>query len=198
LFCRGCGHTIRRDTPDTIYNALVARAQASGDPRLIVTFPVTVPKNFSEDEVQKLLAAQGYTRIHKHEKGLLEIVQDRVRIGGAERVRVIEALEAALRVGQGLVNIYPLAEGDTPRESAETHHSSPITGGVSALVGHLSFSVSWTPSARMMLRGGKWREPVGRPEFPPAASRAQGCGSPDLPQYFVPHARAVEFSDFDR
>ena len=108
LFCRGCGHTIRRDTPDTIYNALAARAQAAGDPRLIITFPVSVPQNFSDDEVQQLLAAQGYTRIHRHDKGLLEIVQDRLRIGGAERVRVIEALEAALRIGQGRVSVYPL------------------------------------------------------------------------------------------
>src|ERR1700675_4210602 len=51
LFCHGCGRAVRRDTPDTIYAALAARAQACGDPRLIVTFPVTIPKNFSEKEV---------------------------------------------------------------------------------------------------------------------------------------------------
>src|SRR5471030_2875575 len=68
LFCRGCGRSIQRDTPDTIYAALAARAQAAGDPRLIIAFPVTVPKNFSEAEVKKLLAAQGYTRIHRQEK----------------------------------------------------------------------------------------------------------------------------------
>src|SRR6187551_1084425 len=50
LFCRGCGHPVFRDTPDTIYTALAARAQAAGDPRLIITFPVTIPKNFSEKE----------------------------------------------------------------------------------------------------------------------------------------------------
>src|SRR5450759_1362620 len=44
LFCHGCGHAVHRDTPDTIYAALAARAQVSGDPRLIVTFPVTIPK----------------------------------------------------------------------------------------------------------------------------------------------------------
>src|SRR6202171_4809424 len=42
LFCRGCGQIIHRDTPDTIYTALAARAQAAGDPRLIITFPVLV------------------------------------------------------------------------------------------------------------------------------------------------------------
>ena len=65
LFCRGCGRMVHRDTPDSIYADLVARAQAAGDPRLIVTFPVTVPKNFTDSEVKKLLEAQGYTRIHR-------------------------------------------------------------------------------------------------------------------------------------
>src|SRR5689334_13015778 len=46
LYCRGCGEPVRRDTPATIYAALAARAQVAGDPRLIITFPVAVPKNF--------------------------------------------------------------------------------------------------------------------------------------------------------
>jgi excinuclease ABC subunit A len=127
LFCHGCGHAVRRDTPDTIYAALAARAQASGDPRLIVTFPVTIPKNFSEKEVLHLLAAQGYSRVHQKHKNMLEIVQDRLRMSSAERARVIEGLEAALRIGQGRVNVYPLAEDETPRESAETPHASRLT-----------------------------------------------------------------------
>ena len=126
LFCRGCGRSIHRDTPDTIYAALVARAESAGDPRLIITFPVTVPKNFSEDEVKKLLAAQGYTRIYRQDKHLLEIVQDRLRIGSAERVRVIEGVEAALRIGQGRVNIYVLDEDEVaPHPSSFILHPSP-------------------------------------------------------------------------
>ena len=39
LHCRGCGGPVRRDTPDSIYDTLVQRAQAAGDPRLLVTFP---------------------------------------------------------------------------------------------------------------------------------------------------------------
>src|SRR5450759_2415740 len=100
LYCRGCGQKVTRDTPDTIYDALAGRAQAAGDPRLIVTFPVTVPKNFSEKEVLQLLAAQGYTRVHQKHKAVIEIVQDRLRMSSAERVRVIECLEAALADAQ--------------------------------------------------------------------------------------------------
>jgi len=106
LFCRGCGALVRRDTPDTIHAELAARARAAGDPRLVITFPVAVPKNFSEGEVKELLERQGYTRIHAQRDGLLEVMQDRVRMSSTERARVIEALEAALRVGQGRVNVY--------------------------------------------------------------------------------------------
>ncbi len=106
LYCRGCGKPVTRDTPDSIYGALEARCAVHGDPRLVIAFPVPVPKNFSEQEVLQLLERQGYTRIHARSKALLEVVQDRLRLASAERARVIEALEAALRVGQGKVNVH--------------------------------------------------------------------------------------------
>jgi excinuclease ABC subunit A len=125
LYCRGCGREVARDTPDSIFHALGARARDAGDPRLVVTFPVTVPKNFSEAEIEQLLERQGYTRIHARSKGALEVVQDRLRMSSAERARVIEALEAALRVGQGRVNVYPLGEdgaaGPAWRYSSDLH-----------------------------------------------------------------------------
>jgi excinuclease ABC subunit A len=125
LYCRGCGQPVRRDNPDTIFDALAQRAAAANDPRLIITFPVQVPKNFSEQEVLQLLEQQGYTRIHERHGSTLEVVQDRLRMSSAERARAIEALEAALRVGQGRVNVHvadessPLA-GEGPREGART------------------------------------------------------------------------------
>src|SRR5512147_2478421 len=44
LYCRGCGQPVRRDSPASILVALETRARALGDPRLVVTFPVIVPK----------------------------------------------------------------------------------------------------------------------------------------------------------
>jgi len=113
LHCSGCGRAVRRDTPDSIAEDLRSRAAAGGDPRLIVTFPVTVPANFGEAEILVLLEQQGYTRIHAREPGRLEVVQDRFRAGSADRSRVLEAVEAALRVGRGRVNVY--VDGSTPR-----------------------------------------------------------------------------------
>jgi excinuclease ABC subunit A len=112
LHCRGCGQPVRRDTAESIHAEIVSRCSTAHDPRLIVAFPVDIPHNFGEEEVLKLLEAQGYTRIHARHGKTIEVVQDRFRLANAERARVIEALEAALRVGQGRVNVYPTLSPD--------------------------------------------------------------------------------------
>ena len=105
LHCRNCGKPVRRDTADSIYADATARAAAAGDPRVYLCFPVPVPKNFKEAEVRKLLETQGYTRVHERNGDTLQVVQDRLRLGGAERARVMESLETALRMGRGRVNL---------------------------------------------------------------------------------------------
>ena len=129
LYCRGCGERVVRDTPETIYAALKARADAAGDPRLVITFPVTVPKNFTEAEVKQLLESQGYTRIHARQGARLEVVQDRLRLAGTEKSRVIEALEAALKIGQGKVNVH--AETGDGQTGDRPPFSDPEKGGLS-------------------------------------------------------------------
>lgn len=140
LYCRGCGKVVRRDTPDSIYHSLAERAAVAGDPRLVVTFPIAVPANFTEDEVRGFLEQQGYTRVHAEEtavpratvakpaKGakkakaakdageerrILHVIQDRFRFAGTERERVMEALDTALRMGAGHLAVYVVnADGD--------------------------------------------------------------------------------------
>jgi excinuclease ABC subunit A len=107
LHCRGCGKAVKRDTPSSIHEEL----EKLGEARVVVTFPVPIPKNFTEKEIEELLQRQGYTRLHSRSKGLLEVIQDRIKLP-AERARVVEALESALRFGQGKVNIYSGSEPD--------------------------------------------------------------------------------------
>src|SRR5213076_2409852 len=116
LHCRGCGKPVVRDTPQSVYQVLAQRP----DQRLLITFPVTVPKNFSEAEVLQLLEAQGYTKIHRKDKGSIEVIQDRVVIASSDKSRVMDALESAMRVGQGRINIYA-ENGDSHRFSADLH-----------------------------------------------------------------------------
>src|SRR5688572_8266176 len=62
LFCECCGQPVKRDTPESIHADMAERARLAGDPRVLMCFPVPVPKNFKEAEVRDLLARQGYTR----------------------------------------------------------------------------------------------------------------------------------------
>src|SRR6266516_191278 len=49
LYCRNCGRAVRRDDADTIYGEL-AREPAVRDARMLVTFTINVPDNFSSAE----------------------------------------------------------------------------------------------------------------------------------------------------
>ena len=111
LYCRGCGEEIRRDSPQSVLADL--QAGAAGEeppPRILITFRVPVPENFSHEEVEKLLARQGYARIHRREGAHLVVVQDRVRLRPANRERIADALEAAFRRGRGSLEVHRLDE----------------------------------------------------------------------------------------
>jgi excinuclease ABC subunit A len=125
LYCRGCARPVRRDTDESICKEMAERASvlssSSGDPRLVITFPVPIPKNFKPEEVEAALKAQGYDRFHSKSKTMLEVVQDRVRMSAAEKARVVEAVEAALRLGQGKVNVYVEEPAGVWRFSSDLH-----------------------------------------------------------------------------
>src|SRR5678816_3471439 len=57
LYCRDCGAPVRRDSAQSIYTEIDERLTAGElrDSRVVVTFPVPVPHNFSETEVLGLL-----------------------------------------------------------------------------------------------------------------------------------------------
>ncbi|HEX9757166.1 MAG TPA: excinuclease ABC subunit UvrA [Nitrospiria bacterium] len=108
LFCKGCGQPVQCDTPDRIFKHLLKKDLFANDTGLLIVFPVKVPINFSRGEIKNLLAQQGYTKIHREDEGVIEVIQDRVVFNEKKQQRIIEGLEAALRFGQGMVFIYPL------------------------------------------------------------------------------------------
>jgi excinuclease ABC subunit A len=113
--CRDCGKPVRRDTSESIVAALTAACAASGDPRLVLTFPVAVPENFTESEVKGLLAAQGYTRIHEERGTTLQVIQDRFRWSTVDPGRAADAVEAALKMGKGRLDVYPQSDAGGTR-----------------------------------------------------------------------------------
>ncbi|HEY4068181.1 MAG TPA: excinuclease ABC subunit UvrA, partial [Burkholderiaceae bacterium] len=117
LFDKQTAHPVRHDSPETIYAELMARTAAE-DPRLVFTFPVELPANTSAAEVEQWLSASGYTRVQAErvvgERKLLDVVADRFRIQGTEKVRAVEAIETALKRGSGRVTVYVLKEEGEP------------------------------------------------------------------------------------
>ena len=116
LYCRSCAQVVGCDSPALIEANIRAWAIANDDPRLIVTFAVTIPPNFTSAEVEQYLLAQGYTRMHHRETGTLYVVQDRFRLGNTDPARSLEALEFAMRLGNGKVTIFALSSTETSTE----------------------------------------------------------------------------------
>lgn len=143
LMCRGCGQAVCRDSTASIFAAVKARSEQAGDPRLVVTFPVQVPLNFTDEEVLGFLEQQGYTRVHADESPqqsgavssaavatpskaskkksatlspllrTLRVVQDRFRFSSAEPSRVMEAFDIALKMGNGLMSVHAVDQEGT-------------------------------------------------------------------------------------
>ena len=112
LFDKKTAQAVRHDTPESIYAELMTRTSGS-DSRVVMTFPVELPGNTSADEVTQWLSASGFTRVHAERDvatpagphKLLDVVADRFRVQTAEKARVIEAIELALKRG-GRLNVY--------------------------------------------------------------------------------------------
>ncbi|HEU4622509.1 MAG TPA: excinuclease ABC subunit UvrA [Burkholderiaceae bacterium] len=130
LHCRHCARPVQRDTPESIFDAMTARAEHLGDPRVLVSFAVQVPANFGEAEIRQFLEAQGYTRVLAQRETsngqVLDVVQDRFRLGNADRARVVEAIEAALRMGQGRLAVHYLPNDGEDRPEIVSRFSTDL------------------------------------------------------------------------
>ncbi|WP_425261745.1 excinuclease ABC subunit UvrA [Rubrivivax sp. RP6-9] len=120
---------VRHDTPETIYDELQRRAAEAGDPRLVLTFPVELPADTTAEQQDQWLSASGFTRVQAERvdgtRKILDVVADRFRLGGAERVRVMEAIELALKRGSGRLNVFV---GDAPAEGGSPTQWKYSTG----------------------------------------------------------------------
>nr|WP_315169522.1 excinuclease ABC subunit UvrA [uncultured Limnohabitans sp.] len=131
LFDKDTAQPVRHDTPETIYAELALRAAQAQDPRLYLTFPVELPANTSAEQVEQWLSASGFTKVQAERevatptgpRKVLDVVADRFRLGSAEKIRVIEAIEVALKRGSGRLNVY----ADLPVIASEARQSTPAS-----------------------------------------------------------------------
>jgi excinuclease ABC subunit A len=136
LHDRDTAKPVKHDTPESIYAELAKRAAAAGDPRLVLTFPVELPANTTAEQVEQWLSASGFTKVQAERevatttgpRKVLDVVADRFRLGTAEKARVVEAIEVALKRG-GRLNVYVVEEsaqlGSEPKKLDSPSSGSP-------------------------------------------------------------------------
>ncbi len=113
LFCQGCGREVRRDTEDSIVADLMSRGQGE---RAVIAFTIPLSGDVTEDKIRAELERQGYTRVDQVDTETLRVTQDRVRLEADRRDRITEAVEGALRGGQGRMSVLPLDDNREPRD----------------------------------------------------------------------------------
>ena len=122
LFDKDTAQAVRHDTPETIYAELLARA-GDADPRVAMTFPVELPASATPEEIEQWLSVSGFTKVQAQrteaQRKVLDVVADRFRLGAAERARVLEAIEVALKHGSGRLNVYVINQPPAQVEQAQ-------------------------------------------------------------------------------
>ncbi|MEW6560848.1 MAG: excinuclease ABC subunit UvrA [Pseudomonadota bacterium] len=117
LHCRGCGAEVRRDSAQSIADDVQRRAGLLPQGlRAAIVFAVKVPHGMSVEHITQQLAAQGYTRLlgerETPQGKVLDVVQDRLRLPADDTARLSDAIEAALRLGQGRMEVRELPTDD--------------------------------------------------------------------------------------
>ena len=135
LFDKQTAQPVRHDSPETIYAELLRRSVEAGDPRIVLTFPVELPGGTSAEQVEQWLSASGFTKVQAERevatptgpRKVLDVVADRFRLGNAEKARVVEAIEVALKRGTGRLNVYVVPQPVQP-EPVEGRDSVSTSG----------------------------------------------------------------------
>lgn len=110
LLCAGCHSVVRRDTPQSIIEQIVATWPEQQ--RIKVSFQIPVPADWSDTQVGSWLQQQGYVRFERVQPEVVAVVQDRLRLSSELQSRLQEAVEAALNYGQGRVWVATLDNPD--------------------------------------------------------------------------------------
>src|SRR6185369_14267420 len=105
LHCRQCGEPVRRETAESVCNALLHRPEGT---RVLITFAVAVPEGLPWPEVRAGLVASGFRRLLigddvreaeelEERPETLVVVADRLVVRSDQRRRVTDSLEQAFR-----------------------------------------------------------------------------------------------------
>jgi len=149
-FCPNCGRDIRPETAKSIADQILLELNGQ---TALVTFWVAVPAKTQPRDFFDFLQQQGYLRVWienevvrvdadprkiKRLGARVQVIQDRITIAQENRVRLVEAVEIALRFGKGKLNVVPITEKENAqRVQRPTNHESRITNH------EFPFSTGW-------------------------------------------------------
>jgi len=123
LHCRQCRQPVRKDSPQQIWDALIAESAGSATPEVLVTFDVPLSQRLSVEESLALVAKQGFQRllienqpmrlddprvesVFRASSSAITVVQDRLKLASSQRSRFIEACEQAYHFGKGRLAVH--------------------------------------------------------------------------------------------
>src|SRR5438128_777948 len=120
-FCPNCGREIRPETAQSIADQIL---QDCAGKNVLITFWVAVPPKTAPRAFFDFLQQQGYLRVWidnqvvrvdvdpkiKRLGARVQVIQDRIAIGEENRARIAEAIETALRLGKGKINVIAILE----------------------------------------------------------------------------------------
>jgi excinuclease ABC subunit A len=141
---------VQHDTAETIYAQMLSRA-GDGELRVVLTFPVELPASTSAEEVAQWLSASGFTRVQAEReiatpagpRKVLDVVADRFKLQTAEKVRVMEAIETALKRGSGRLMVYAGEETRSSDAGSPQVEAAPTEGRVLHEVKSVGVSSVW-------------------------------------------------------
>jgi len=143
-FCPSCSREIRPKTAQSIADDVMRRfggsRDASPESILLITFWVAVPAKTTPDEFFQFLQQQGYLRVWLNGEVVradseskkvrlgarVQVIQDRLTISEANRARLVESIETALRFGKDKINFVALPP---IHDSRFTIHEHPYSTG---------------------------------------------------------------------
>src|SRR5215469_16907157 len=113
-FCPSCQREITTETAETICDALLKQVRGQA---VLITFGVVAPPGTKPDDFFSFLSQQGFLRVFlngevvridgraaiKRLPGLVAVIQDRLSASDANRPRLVEGIEQALKYGKGQI-----------------------------------------------------------------------------------------------
>jgi len=113
-FCPSCQREITTETAETICDALLKQVRGQA---ILITFGVVAPPGTKPGDFFSFLSQQGFLRVFlngevvridqraaiKRLPGLVPVIQDRLSASDANRPRLVEGIEQALKYGKGQI-----------------------------------------------------------------------------------------------